>query len=152
MAKKQEKESTYVPKKTQAGMQKCSATIRLGGSLLHTVRKHKISPAEVVVLRAVHGDDAVAEMELDRAEPTRRAEELEMLVTTYGEEVVAKCFPGHAPSIPTRFAEIGVNINEETRKTKLLKQAREIDTEMHEDDEDDELEPSYDEQMEELGL
>lgn len=45
-------------------MQVFNAKIRLGGSVLHEVRKQRITVPEVTILRAVHGPDAVVDIEL----------------------------------------------------------------------------------------
>lgn len=40
-----------------------TAKVRLSGSLLNEVIKHNLTPAEIVLLRALHGDDAVVDIE-----------------------------------------------------------------------------------------
>lgn len=111
---------------TKIGMQHADGVVRLAGSLLHTVQKKDMSPAEVIILRAEHGSDAVVELEKTVADFTTPGEELERLASIYGEKKVAEAFPGARPHVPMTFSEIGIRINEETRKTRMLKEARDI--------------------------
>lgn len=65
-------------------MQTYSATIRLGGSLFNEVRKDELTPAEIVVLKTIHGGDAIlriiAGKHVDRDDEAERAR----LVDIYG--------------------------------------------------------------------
>lgn len=62
--------------------------VRLGGSLLHTVPKTRISGEEVRILRSLHGDDSIVELrEVGRADDKwTRAEELNSLADRYSSE------------------------------------------------------------------
>lgn len=61
--------------------------VRLGGSLLHTVPKQRISGEEVRLLRHLHGDDAIVELrEVGIAQDWSRNEELNVLADRYSSE------------------------------------------------------------------
>ena len=61
--------------------------VRLGGSLLHTVPKQRISGEEVRLLKHLHGDDAIVELrEVGIAQDWTRNEELNVLADRYSSE------------------------------------------------------------------
>jgi len=61
--------------------------VRLGGSLLHTVPKERISGEEVRILRSLHGDDSIVELrEVGKAGNWTRQEELNSLADRYSSE------------------------------------------------------------------
>ena len=82
-------------------MQYYSAKIRLGGSVLHEVRKSGLSAAEVVLLRREHGPDAVAELTLIDDRHVGEAAERERLSKIYGEKKVEAVYG--APDMPNRM-------------------------------------------------
>lgn len=102
-------------------MQLCNIQLRLGGSLLHTVPKTDVTPAEILVLRALHGEDAVTSVRPTKFDKTRRHEaEFERLSTLYdraasasapGEEaksVMGTLFPGAMKKLPVHLKDIGL--------------------------------------------
>lgn len=124
--------------------QKATGTVRIAGSLLSTVQKTGITPAELIVLRQVHGNDAVVQLQAERMEikGESASEELERLEKTYGPEVVAKAFPGHSPKLPKTFKEIGININAETKRTEAVRELEQ--QQLEEVDAEDEVDKSQD--------
>ena len=42
-------------------MQICEATLKLGGGMTHSVVK-EVTPAEILVLRSIHGSDSVVDV------------------------------------------------------------------------------------------
>jgi hypothetical protein len=78
-----------------------SAKIRLGGSVLHEVRKSGLSAAEVVLLRREHGPDAVAELTLIDDRHVGEAAERERLSKIYGEKKVEAVYG--EPDMPNRM-------------------------------------------------
>lgn len=102
-------------------MQICSATIRLAGSVQNTVFRSDITPAEILVLQAIHGQDAVVDIvpieKVDRA----AAKEWDRLTQAYdrsggpdtpdGKEevsIIARLFPGAIKRLPETLKEIGL--------------------------------------------
>lgn len=64
-----------------------NCVVRLGGSLLHTVPKKRISGEEVRLLRHIHGDDAIAEIkEVAAQTETLRSVELCELADSYSSD------------------------------------------------------------------
>lgn len=62
--------------------------VRLGGNLLHTVPKVRISGEEIRLLKAIHGDDSIAEVkELGTLDGWTRDEELLDLADRYSTDV-----------------------------------------------------------------
>ena len=100
-------------------MQECSVLVRLGGSLLHTVHKSPVTPAEIQTLRAIHGPDAVVDITPIRFNKRNQAEEFERLSTIYGSaptleggeargNLLARLYPGANPRLPVHLKEIGL--------------------------------------------
>lgn len=102
-------------------MQKCTATVRLGGDLENCVVKEGVTPGEILVLQAIHGNDAVVDIiptEFD--ETVRQEAEFDRLAQAYGggnwtsapgEEnpnIVHRLFPGALKRLPTTLTEIGL--------------------------------------------
>ena len=102
-------------------MQLCNLTLRLGGSMLHTVPVVAATPAEILVLKRIHGDDAVVNIRPGKFDKTKRHEdEFERLATKYdraasasapGDEagsIMGQLFPGAIKRLPTTLKEIGL--------------------------------------------
>lgn len=101
-------------------MQLANIMVRLGGSLLNTVHVANASPAEIIVLRAIHGDDSVTDVRPTEFKPTRHDAEFERLATKYdraasmaapGAEkspLLGRLFPGAIKKLPERLAEVGL--------------------------------------------
>ena len=138
-------------------MQRLTATVRNAGSMLHTAVRSGMSPAEVVILKFLHGDDAIQDMKMDLPvgqadfSVAGRAKELseeEYLRTRYGHEVYEKCFSGPMTRLPKFFREININIKHETEKT--LTKERMAKMAVPEEDSDEDLSPE--ELAEMLGM
>ncbi|MEQ9416660.1 MAG: hypothetical protein RJQ08_03855 [Salinisphaeraceae bacterium] len=98
-------------------METCNVTVRHKGRLTSTVRRRAVTPAETVLLRELHGADAVVEFELNPT-PIKRdsVAEIERLRDFYGVsaeqlKIIDNAFPGHSPKLPETFAEIGVAVD-----------------------------------------
>ena len=95
-------------------MQHCSCVIFLDGDRNSSVHKADVTVAEIALLRAIHGPDAV-----DGIKPTfmgkeKPAQDLARLrleyansnVTKEGAPLVDAVYPGRNPSVPTKLADI----------------------------------------------
>lgn len=100
-------------------MQYASCFVQLSGDAGTLISKAPVTPPEIVLLRAIHGQHAVSGVELIKGganDKKPHAEELQRLRDAYtarnddGDAIVDKVFPGHAPVLPTTFAEIGVGV------------------------------------------
>lgn len=90
-------------------MQRCTVDIRMG-TPVHTAVQRMVSPAEIVILKALHGDDAVANPRLPKEEIRRgAARERDELAKRYGDDKVKKFFPGFDSKLPMTMAEVGVD-------------------------------------------
>jgi hypothetical protein len=98
-------------------MEYANVEVRLAGSLENTVRKEVSSP-EIAVIKALHGHDAVVNIKKSRVSPVDQATERDRLGKFYGDDVIAKFFPGVTSKLPTTLAEVGVEVPEETSKKK----------------------------------
>ena len=134
-------------------MQDCDVTVRLSGSLLHTVQKTKVTPAEIQVLRAVHGQDAVVDIMPTRINKRSHAVEFERLSAIYGSgnplepsdggpshNIVARCFPGVSPRLPVHLKDIGLGhlVVKGTSLPSALAKGENEDGEKLEDEDEDE--------------
>lgn len=100
-------------------MQTANIMVALGGDRGNTVPRYGVTPAEVAVLAAIHGDDAVTDITLrdDEAEETGGAL-LQSLMRRYGRAVdgentpiVRKVFPTNMTPLPDNFDQIGLHEN-----------------------------------------
>src|SRR3546814_19686114 len=90
-------------------MQRVDCQVRLSGKLTHTVGKKNISVAEIVALRAIHGADAVVDVQPKANDKTPHAAELDHLRKTYGDKVLQALFPGHSPRVPVSPNDVGLD-------------------------------------------
>jgi hypothetical protein len=73
--------------------------LRLAGNPLDEVRKADVTSAEITLLKAIHGGDALAEITAAGAVDRDAAEERDRLERTYGERAVIKVFGAPQPRI-----------------------------------------------------
>lgn len=96
-------------------MQTANILLALAGKRGETVPKYGVTPAEVAVLRFLHGEDAVYDVDVreDEVQRTNR-QEIERLRQTYsyrnGDKVVSPAvsalFPGVGAQVPQKFADL----------------------------------------------
>lgn len=89
-------------------MQLYNCVVRHAGNLGMTVHKIDLSAAEIVVLRHLHGADAVVNVSPSRETRLDSRKVRERLVELYGDKAVVECFPGATPRLPATLAEAGV--------------------------------------------
>lgn len=89
-------------------MQICSCKVRLGGSLNMQIYKPRVSVAEIAVLQAIHGGDAVQSIKPVRMTKESHAVEAERLRLFFGPEVIARLWPGLNPRLPVKLSDIGI--------------------------------------------
>jgi hypothetical protein len=103
-------------------MQTANVWLGIGGGRDHTVPKEGVTPSEIAVLRAIHGEDAVFDVEpldavaLNEAgQPRTSRQEIERLVLTYGSardgsdrSVVGQLFPGIGARAFETLDELGL--------------------------------------------
>jgi hypothetical protein len=75
----------------------------------HTVPLSGVTPAEAMLLTALHRQNAggavVFELKNERREPRTPRQETERLRNKYRREKVDACFPGALPNLPDSFKE-----------------------------------------------
>ncbi|MFK3857821.1 hypothetical protein [Agrobacterium pusense] len=96
-------------------MEKGNALVALGGDSGNTVPKYDVTPAEVAVLRVIHGDDAVFDIEKTGKIDRTNRQELSRLTEVYGQRqpngnsaapAVSALFPGAAARVFESFDEL----------------------------------------------
>ncbi|CAB4198837.1 hypothetical protein UFOVP1325_3 [uncultured Caudovirales phage] len=97
-------------------MQHAIVEVRLNGSIQHTLTK-PVSAAEIFILRAIHGDDAISFIGTHDAPKVSNADEIARLRRVYTAPVFAKVFPGSAPKLPSLLADAGIELPEVSKKT-----------------------------------
>lgn len=114
-------------------MQTYSCKVRLAGSLTNEVRKSGLPAAEIVVLRLIHGADAVLEIRQDGDVKMTQEELRERIKRDYttGSPEVAKLlnqvFPGFmiAPvELPTKLSSVEL-AEEEVKRPKVANRVEE---------------------------
>ena len=95
-------------------MQIATIEVRLAGSRENTVVKCNVTPPEIVILRAMHGDDSVQNIQPTSSDRRSHQEEHKRLLKIYGsakdtKEVpwIEKLYPGHNPLFPVNLSDIG---------------------------------------------
>lgn len=96
-------------------MEKGNALVALGGDSGNTVPKYDVTPAEIAVLRVIHGDDAVFDIEKTGDINRTNRQELSRLTEVYGQRqpngnsaapAVSALFPGAAARVFESFDEL----------------------------------------------
>ena len=95
-------------------MQHCSCFVFLGGDQYHGVDKPDVTVAEIVLLRAIHGETAIVNIKPTFMANTRQSAELERLrglyttsnVTKDGRPLIEDVFPGRNPRLPVNLGDI----------------------------------------------
>ena len=109
-------------------MQTCTVEVLLGGNVKNTAILQNVTPAEVQILRQLHGLNSVQfRGERDEAKH-RHSEEVERLRDKYRTSdptimgakipVFDRVFPGVSPKLPIRFSEI--NFGEQELEVRVL--------------------------------
>lgn len=86
--------------------------ILLNGNIGNTTTR-RVSAAEVLVLRNIHGDDAVTNPSESSRSSRSNSDEVERLRGLYGKAAIEKVFPGVMPTLPNTFSSVGVEIASE---------------------------------------
>lgn len=100
-------------------MQFARCMVRLSGDAGTVIAKAPVSPAEVLLLRAIHGPDAVENLKLmpgnDRAPHGEEMARLRELYTAQDESgfIVNRLFPGANPRLPVKFSDVGIDLGDD---------------------------------------
>lgn len=86
-----------------------NAIILHAGNRNMTIHKGNLTAPEIVLLRKIHGEDAVLNIEAVAETNRPIAGEYDRLVGLYGREVVVEAFPGAITSLPKTLAEAGID-------------------------------------------
>lgn len=72
------------------------------------IDKTGVTPAEIVLLKHVHGADSVVAVEFERDRSVQQAKERARLADLYGRKVFAQVYPGSVPRLPMDLSEAGL--------------------------------------------
>ena len=95
-------------------MELANIMLALGNDRGNTIPKYDVTPAEIVVLLRIHGEDAVFDIEptgetVERGSREERARLLEAYRAVDGSEpVVMQVYPGQMPVLHTQIADLGL--------------------------------------------
>lgn len=100
-------------------MQICTCEVRLNDSAAHTVPKVGVTPAEILILQAIHGASAVVNIRPVQQDRRSSNEEWDRLQAAYGRApdglmdagngaLLQKLFPGAMPKLPVTLKDIGM--------------------------------------------
>lgn len=97
-------------------MELANILLALGGDRNNTVPKYRVTPAEIAVLSAIHGTDAVFDIvPLNETETISFRDERERLMRSYpaknedNNSIVLQVYPGTAPVLHTTLESLGLN-------------------------------------------
>ena len=103
-------------------MELANCMLALGGDTGNTVPEYNVTPSEVMVLRLIHGEESVSEIDIVATTDRSHAAERDRLSRFYGRstdggppraEAVDALFPGAAARLFETFAEIGASGDDE---------------------------------------
>lgn len=90
-------------------MQICRCTVAINGNPGMTVVKEGVTVPELIVLRAIHGDDAVRNIEVTDEATVNSAEERERLMLRYVSPMgIVRESIGAVGALPKQVAEAGI--------------------------------------------
>lgn len=109
-------------------MQICNCTVAIGGEAGMTVHKEGVTVAEIAILRGVHGEDAVRNIEVVADEKIDNSDERSRLANLYrAPEGIVKDTFGSAGPLPKTLDEAGISdefvISNTVAKTAKAKKA-----------------------------
>lgn len=105
-----------------------SAKVRLAGDVRHEVHRINLSAPEVMVLRAIHGADAVVNIKKTGHWQTSHAGERDRLAMDYGPKIVADLFGPEHRELPLIAPGVSDEVEESDEvKRPDLKQAETVD-------------------------
>lgn len=97
-------------------MELANIMLALGGDKNNTVPKERVSPAEIAVLAAIHGSDAVHDIvPIGETEKRSFRDERERLMRAYpaknedNEPIVLKVYPGVSPILHDTIESLGLD-------------------------------------------
>jgi predicted nucleotidyltransferase len=114
-------------------MQLLNCTVAIGGEAGMTVFKERVTVPELMVLRAVHGDDAVRNIEVTGTTTFTSADERERLGLVYiSPEGVVRETLGVVGSLPMELSEANIPedfiISGSAQKTSKRRKAAEVES------------------------
>lgn len=96
-------------------METANVLVALGGDKGNTVVKYGVTAAEIAVLRAIHGDDAISDVDptgdvvaSDREERDRLSDLYGRALDHTGRQIVGAVFPGVGARLTERLADLGL--------------------------------------------
>lgn len=96
-------------------MQLVHCVVKHGGKHHSAVKRLYVSVAEIIVLRKIHGDDAIEDITVKYAGIRKPGfDEMDYLTRTYGGkdetlQMIQSLFPGAVPTFPSRLSDIGIS-------------------------------------------
>lgn len=112
-------------------MQYVNCHVFLSGDRNHSVALNNISVAEVVVLRHLHGSDAVHDIEPTVSRKANHNQVMDQLLSRYStraRDIRETIFPGASPQLPTTLNHIGID-RADVKSRRAAKKEAEAETE-----------------------
>ena len=115
-------------------MQVVTCDVHIGGDRNHVVVKTGVTVAEIEILRVIHGNDAVLNIQPTKQDTRKHAEELDRLRRIYKrrmpgsdskgtKNIVDVVYPGPRPNLPATLKDIGVEYPTEAAQARTKKKA-----------------------------
>lgn len=91
-------------------MQICNCTVAIGGEAGMTVVKERVTVPELAILRAIHGEDAVRNIEIIADDDIDSSEERSRLTSIYkSPETIVRDTFGAAGALPKTLEDAGIS-------------------------------------------
>ena len=89
-------------------MQLYSCYLNHAGNRDMKIFVNDVTPAEVVLLKHVHGADSVVEVQKTRESPVPNRSLIDKLQSKFGRAIFAQVYPGNMPRMPATLTEAGL--------------------------------------------
>lgn len=88
-------------------MQIYDCQVRHAGNMLHTIPKYNVTAPEVLILRNIHGEDAVVDIKPRKNDRRPHLAEIERLKAEYGIKAFSEVFgTGYIEKLPQKLAGV----------------------------------------------
>lgn len=108
-------------------MQIVDAEIQLSGSIKNTVMRTGVTPAEIVLLRHIHGHESVVNVRPRKNDKRPHEGEVDRLKARYGSAKFSEVFTGFVPKLPVYLKDIGLEDAFYARDAVPSKKSKEAD-------------------------
>lgn len=98
-------------------MQLYDCTVRHAGNLLHEIPRYGVTAPEIMILRTIHGGDAVVKIQPRKNDRRAHSVEIARLKAEYGKHYSTTFGDGYIEKLPQKLDSIDVSEEETEEET-----------------------------------